>query len=86
MKTNLWREVYDEEVPLEWVRQLCVDFSVDFKIETYQYGDKQSFPGIVYCFGPVKWDISARSRFTFEYYIGVTKRLAATFPEKVLGG
>jgi hypothetical protein len=67
------------EIKLYDLELLCSDFGVNFSISASQNGY------LIYHFGPVSWMKVIGDNLNWEDYVNINRRLAATFPEKVLG-
>lgn len=64
-------------ITLNMIQDLAKEFQIKFSITIEnEY--------ISYNFGKIKWYVVPQTIFSLEDYIGVCKRLAATYPEKVL--
>lgn len=69
------------KIELIQLTNLCNKFDVEFKLEPHPVFKTQ----IIYCFGPIKWQKQVTDPLEFFEYWEISIRLAATYPEKVLG-
>lgn len=68
----------DDQIEIQAIQELSQEFGVNFHINNTKMGP-------VYCFGPIEWHVASGSKFCLADYMAVLRRLAATFPEHVLG-
>lgn len=64
------------------IQNLCKEFDLEFKVISYTTEFSNMY--FIYHFGPIKWQIPFGEQFNWDAYINVSKKLAATYPEKIL--
>lgn len=69
------------EVKLQDLTELCSTFKVAFSLSIHPTLEQL----VIYNFGPkVSWTIDPMRQLTWEEYVRIAMRLAATYPEKIL--